>query len=330
MAGLSTSILVGSLGVSALILSHHQIVKDSWQDWLGTALLLSLLWSNVAVFTYARRHRFLGIILWVRKFNRGPISRYLAQLWEAAAQPWGQIITLTDAGVRSPRNRIMACVGFCVCWTLMMLGTPHDLWLPSYFGGRYLIDNAMTVLILMWAGCAVCIVSLLRRVVIRVKTEADLDKVESLLQRVRLQRNFLWSGHLKLVQADSRDDALWRMAFMSIAEQADAVIIDPSDNLSENVEWELLALTQSPELSRKVILALPAGSSEDLKALAGTTVEQRVNGIVGVIPQERIYYYPKQPPWLNPKTGRKLVRNAEEMIGLAVTYSAPNLQNESD
>lgn len=329
LAGLSTSILVVAFGVSALTLSHQHLVQDSWQDWLEATLFLGVLLSNLAVFTYARRHRFPGIILWVRKFNRGFISRYLAQLWDASAEPWGQIITLTDAGVRSPRTRIRACVVFCVCWTLIALGTPHDLWLPSYFGGKHLIDNALTMLILIWGGCAACVASLLRRVVIPVQTETDLDKVESLLQRARLQRNFLWSGHLKLVQADSRDDALWKMAFMSISQQADAIIIDPGDNLSENVEWELHTLTQSPALSTKVILALPTGSPEAMKAFVDTAVERRVHGIVGLIPQERIYYYPTNMPRLNFKAGRKLVRRAEEMIGLAITCSAANPQNES-
>lgn len=330
LSGLSTSILVIALAVSAFILSRHQIAKDSWQDWLGVTLLLGVLCLNLAVFTYARRRRSPGIILWVRKFNRGSMSRYLAQLWDASAEPWGQIITLTDTGVRSPRNRILACVSFSLCWTLIALNAPRDLWLPSYFGGRHLIDNALTMLVLVWAGCGICVASLLRRVVIRVKSETDLDKVKLLLQRVRLQRSFLWSGHLKLVQADSRDDALWKMAFMSIARQADAVIIDPGDNLSENVEWELHTLTQSPALSTKVILALPARSPQAVKAFVDTVVERRVHGIVGVVPQERVYYYPAKPPRLNLKTGRELVRKAEEVIGLAITCSAADLQNESD
>jgi hypothetical protein len=330
LRALSTSFLVLILALGAFIVSRKHIVRDSWQDWLGATLLVSLMWSNLAVLTYGRRRRSSGIILWVRKFNRGSISRYLAQLWASSVEPWGQIITLTDASVRSPRKQLAFCVGFCAFWTLLALRTPHDLWLPSYFGGRHLIDNAMTMLILTWTGCAVCVAHLLAKVVIRLKTDADLDKVESLLQRVRLQRNFLWSGHLKLVQADSHDDALWKLAFISIARRADAVIIDPGDNLSENVEWELRTLTQSPALSRNVILALPARLREGMKAFVDTAVEQSVHGILGVIPQERIYYYPTKTSWLSLKTGRELVRKAEEMIGLAITCSAPNRPNKSD
>jgi hypothetical protein len=206
-----------------------------------------------------------------------------------------------------------------------MLFTPRDLWLPSYLGGKHFIDNGLTMLVLTWTSCGICVAVLLRRVVLRIRTDSDMDRVKSLLRRVGLQRHFLWSGHLKLVQADSLNDALWKSAFVTIAQQADAVIIDCGDSLSEGVEWELSTLTRSPALSTKVILALPIESRAILKPFLDSVIERRVQDIIGSIPHERIFYYPSGQSRLDARRGKDLVRKAEEIVGLAVC-SAPGLQ----
>jgi hypothetical protein len=272
--------------------------------------LICLMWPAVGQMI-KRGRRPPSVVLWLRRFHRGAHSRDLLRFWEGAVQPWGQVITLTDADVRRPMTSLILLV------ILNIVAVPMFLWMIS--PSLHLSNLAFAVAL---SSCVSLLVSspffflIMKLSVTNLRYRSQLARILRHTRRIRSQKLLIWSGGSATIQCPPDDDDLWRMAISTLAPEVGAIIVDFGEGLSANMEWEVRELSRVCGPARLIFAISESAASRDHSSvLEQAEVARRQLRLPGKNP--RIIIYPLNIPRIAiSKRYESVVRPAQRVIGL--------------
>lgn len=296
------------LGVVVVILWLQPNFKFTQSNFNFDVLIFLLMMCGPAIMMLIRKKRSPCVVLWLRRFHRGAASKSLLRFWEGVVQPWGQVITLSDADIKRPRT---------VLWLLFMICAIAP-WVTMWNEVRMLrhttIADSIVMLILgsVLAALMGGTYSFLSKKfsVATLRNETDSGRVLSLVRKMRSSALMFWSGGSGFVQCPPDDDNIWRMAISALAPEVCAVILDYGTGISANIEWEVSTLLKVCG-ERKLILAIPAASN------GSNEFESTMQRLFGGVLNLSVIQYPQKIPRIAiSKAYESIVRPAQLTLGL--------------
>lgn len=218
--------------VLLLLLIGVELCEGAAKGYLLVLWFLILFCAVVPIYKSFKRRR--SLVLWIRRFHRGPQSRLEQQLLEGAVNPWGRLVTLADSNIQSAS------------------GTRSVLWIVTVLG---LLTIAGAALGLIRQEVVYSSAAFLAFYTFRWMTrgKTGLQTGDWMQKLASLKSRSLPPGLSGVVLNCPQDSELWRNVIENLAPLVDAVVISAPENTPQ-LEWEMKTLGHSLGSSKMIVL----------------------------------------------------------------------------